>query len=191
MIKMPKSPYIPGEIELYEEDSKTRESSMQGIRVKDYKPMILEKKEEISGKVATTVIKKMIKDMQAVEDEPLEVIGSEVVGNLFDRVKFLKERLFEVETAIRDRALMNRTFNDEMDKDIAEMEAVLANISEKDELREFKLNVTLLRMEKRKENTVFWRDLVALRKSMQEVKEEYENEMKISKLFGDLVDRSE
>jgi hypothetical protein len=191
MIKMPRSPYIPGEIELYEEDSKTRESSMHEIRQKDYKPLILEKKEEISGKVATTVIKKMIKDMQTVEDEPLEILGSEVVGNLFDRVKFLKERLFEVETAIRDRALMNKTFNDEMDKDIAEMEAVLANISEKEELREFKLNVTLLRMEKRKENTVFWRDLVALRKSMQEVKEEYENEMKISKLFGDLVDRSE
>jgi hypothetical protein len=137
-------------------------------------------------KISVPILQKLAKDMQANELEPLETIGSKVMGNLFDRVRFLKERIDEIKQTIREREEMNARFNKEIDADIAEMERIIATISNREELREFKLNVTLLRMEKRKENTVFWRDIVALRKQLKELSEQYEAESKIASLFSDL-----
>lgn len=137
-------------------------------------------------KVSVPILQKLAKDMQSSETEPLETIGSKVMGNLFDRVRFLEERIEETKKTIREREEMNARFNKEIDADIAEMERIITTISNREELREFKLNVTLLRMEKRKENTVFWRDIVALRKQLKELEEQYEAESKIANLFSEL-----
>ncbi|MCS7106296.1 MAG: hypothetical protein NZ942_03200, partial [Candidatus Aenigmarchaeota archaeon] len=137
-------------------------------------------------KVSVPILQKLVKDMQSSELEPLELFGSKVMGNLFDRVKFLKERIEEIKETIREREEMNARFNKEIDCDIEEMEKIISTISNREELREFKLNVTLLRMEKRKENTLFWRDMVALRKQLKELEEQYEEESKIASLFSDL-----
>jgi hypothetical protein len=137
-------------------------------------------------KISIPILQKLAKDMQASELEPLETIGSKVIGNLFDRVRFLKERIEEIKQTIKEREEMNLKFNKEIDADIAEMERILPTISNREELREFKLNITLLRMEKRKENTLFWRDIVALRKQLKELLEQYEAESKIASLFSDL-----
>lgn len=121
------------------------------------------------------------------EDESLslESIGSKIVGNVFDRVKFLKQRILELQEAIEERKRMNKRFNEEIEREIAELEKILPTISDKEELREFKLNLMMLRMEKRKENTNFWKDIVALKKQLRELLEEYEIESKLSRILGE------
>jgi len=118
------------------------------------------------------------------ESFSLEDIGSKIVGNIFDRVKFLKQRILELEEAIEARKEMNKKFNEEIEREIAELERILPTISDKEELREFKLNLMMLRMEKRKENTNFWKDIVALKKQLRELLEEYEIESKLSRILG-------
>jgi len=182
-----KLPYrISKETEDYEEDL---EKEGKVIKIYKLKEEYNEKenfkiKAPRQQKVSVPILQRMIKDMQVEEPQPLEKIGSEVVGSLFDRLKFLKERIMEVQKAIKEREEMNKRFNEEIDHDIAEMEKILTTISDREQLREFKLNLTLLRMEKRKENTIFWRDMVSLRKQLKELVEEYETESKISNLFS-------
>ncbi len=182
-----KLPYrISKETEDYEEDL---EKEGKVIKIYKLKEEYNEKenfkiKAPRQQKVSVPILQRMIKDMQVEGPQPLEKIGSEVVGSLFDRLKFLKERIMEVQKAIKEREEMNKRFNEEIDHDIAEMEKILTTISDREQLREFKLNLTLLRMEKRKENTIFWRDMVSLRKQLKELVEEYETESKISNLFS-------
>ena len=182
-----KLPYrISKETEDYEEDL---EKEGKVIKIYKLKEEYNEKenfkiKAPRQQKVSVPILQRMIKDMQVEEPQPLEKIGSEVVGSLFDRLKFLKERIMEVQKAIKEREEMNKRVNEEIDHDIAEMEKILTTISDREQLREFKLNLTLLRMEKRKENTIFWRDMVSLRKQLKELVEEYETESKISNLFS-------
>lgn len=146
----------------------------------------MEKPENKKSGISTTVIKKMIRDMQAEDLKPLELLGTNVVGNLFDRVNFLMQRISETEQAAKERKLLNERFNQEIENDILEMEKVLSTISDREMLREFKLNITLLRMEKRKENTSFWKDTLLLRNQLQELKEQFEIESKISNMFNSL-----
>ncbi|MEM5834867.1 MAG: hypothetical protein QXQ69_03410 [Candidatus Aenigmatarchaeota archaeon] len=194
-------------MEYYELDDKEIKRVIKSYKSKDSEDYV-EKKEDSSSqalpkipkykqeevkvikpkiqKISVPILQKLAKDMQSTEIEPLELFGSKVVGNLFDRVRFLKERIEEIKQIIKEREEMNAKFNKEIDSDIAEMEKIISTISNREELREFKLNVTLLRMEKRKENTLFWRDIVALRKQLKELEEQYEEESKIASLFSDL-----
>ncbi|HLC39376.1 MAG TPA: hypothetical protein VJJ76_00655 [archaeon] len=154
-----------------------------------YKPKEYEEEEQrlteiIHQKVSTPVLKSMIKDMQAVDLKPLDEIGERVSGTLFDKIRFLRERIEETEEAIRTRELMNAQSNKEIDVDIADLEQFLQKLSNKDEVREFKLNVTLLRMEKRKENNLFWRDITTMRQQLQELREQYETESNIASIFS-------
>ena len=184
-------PYGPGEMKEYEE--KLLEDSKVVVKtVKEYQKELYEEKRDekdteiLHQKISTPVIKGLIKDMQSAEKDiqPLEDIGTRVSGTLFDRLKFLRERIFEMEEAISDRETLNTRFNKEIDKDIEDLEVFLQKISDKQEIREFKLNVTLLRMEKRKENNQFWRDITLLKKQLRELKEEHESELKISNIFS-------
>lgn len=177
---------IYSEYKIYIEEEETDEE----VR-KPYIPRYEEKKTERFEthnlqKISIPILQKMIRDMQNDEPEQLPAIGSKVVGNLFDRVRFLRERITEVKKAIIEREAMNAKFNKEIEKDIEELEKVLPTISNREELREFKLNITLLRMEKRKENTIFWRDILNLKKQLKELTEEYEIETKLSSLFSNL-----
>ena len=151
-----------------------------------YKNEPVEIKDQKKSGTSTTVIKKMIRDMQTEEMRPLEMFGNKVVGNLFDRVNFLRQRMNEMDAALRERKFLNVKFNEEIEKDIEEMEKIISSISDREMLREFKLNITLLRMEKRKENTNFWKDVLALRTQLQETKEQYDVESNISQMFNGL-----
>jgi hypothetical protein len=156
------------ELDVYEEDQKNQTEELK------------------RQKISTPVIRGLIKDMQSTSLEPLKIIGSKVMGNLFDRVKFLRERIVEIKIAIKEREKMNETFNQEIDSDIAMMEDLIVKISDREELREFKLNVSLLRMEKRKENTQFWRDIVDLKTQLKELLEDFEVESKLANIFDGL-----
>lgn len=145
------------------------------------------KKIEVEKIVEKEKVKSIPRVFFGSEEETIdfESIGSKIIGNIFDRVRFLKERIKELHEAIEERKLINKRFNEEVEREIAELERILPTISNKDELREFKLNLMMLRMEKRKENTNFWKDLVSLKKQLREIIEEYEIESKISRILSD------
>jgi hypothetical protein len=182
-----KEPYIPGKPELYKDDALEELDMGRENKREPYVEKSLKIKEPRREKGAETpIIKKMIRDMQSTELKPLQAMGAEVVGTLFDRVRFLKERITETETAIKGRNALNDQFNAEIDGDIEDMERLLTTLSDKEEIRDFNLNISLLRMEKRKENTSFWSDTVTLRNQLQELNEQHEVESKIADLFDGL-----
>ena len=150
-------------------------------RIKGRKRVEVEKIVEKERKKVLTLPSGLLKEEESFS---LEDIGSKIVGNIFDRVKFLRQRILELEEAIEARKEMNKKFNEEIEREIAELERILPTISDKEELREFKLNLMMLRMEKRKENTNFWKDIVALKKQLRGLLEEYEIESKLSRILG-------
>lgn len=178
-----------GELEKYKEkllreDAPEDQSSAMHLYTKrpiEHKTIQLKKQEAVSP-----ILKKLMVSEQTADITSLKTIGSDVVGNLFDRVKFLKERIEETNSFIEERKLMNEQFNRDINDDIADMKKILPNIADREELREFKINLNLLKMEKRKENNLFWRDMVSLRNQLRELSEQFEVESKISKLFSDL-----
>ncbi len=177
-----KIPYrISLEKELYEE--KEEEKGYTVKKVGNLRKIEVEKEKIIEKEKVKTIPPVFLSSEQEAID--LESVGLKIVGNIFDRVKFLKQRIEELTEAIEERKLMNKKFNEEIEREIAELERILPSISNKEELREFKLNLMMLRMERRKENTNFWKDLVSLKKQLRELIEEYEVESKISKILGD------
>lgn len=160
--------------------------------VTKYKPKEYEQDGEekelqtIHEKVGVQVIKSMLKNAQTPEIEPMELedTGNKVFGTLFDKIRFLRVRIDELEQAIDDRKKMNRQSNSEIEHDIHDLEAFLEKLSAKEDIREFKLNISLLRMEKRKENNLYWRDITLLNKQLRELREEYETESNIAQLFS-------
>ena len=154
---------------------------------KDYEEKDDGKKVEIKrDKIGVQVIKNLLRNSQTPEIEPMELesTGSKVFGTLFDKIKFLRVRIDEMEEALMLREEMNSRFNKEIDIDIHDLESFLEKLSIKEDVREFKLNISLLRMEKRKENNLFWRDMTLLKQQLRELKEEYETESNISQLFS-------
>jgi actin-like ATPase involved in cell morphogenesis len=181
-----KLPYRIDKPEEYEEKEKEESKVVKVYKHEPYKPKEIKVEKRKVQKVSIPLLQRMIKDMQPESSMQLPKIGAEVIGDIFDRVKFLKSRIEELERAIRAREEMNARFNQEIEKDVEELEKVLSTISDREEMREFKLNITLLRMEKRKENINFWKDIVELRSQLKELIEEYESEMKIANIFSSL-----
>ncbi len=132
------------------------------------------------------ILKKLMVSEQSADMVPLKAIGSNVIGNLFDRVRFLRERIEEIKTFIEERKIMHEQSNKDIDANIADIEKIIPTISDREEIREFKINLNLLKMEKRKEDNLFWRDMVSLRNQLRELSEQFETESKISELFSDL-----
>jgi hypothetical protein len=181
-----KPPYRIDKPEEYEEKEEEESKVVKVYKHEPYEPKEIKVEKPKLQKVSIPLLQRMIKDMQSESSVQLPKIGAEVVGDIFDRVKFLKGRIEELERAIRAREEMNARFNQEIEKDVEELEKVLSTISDREEMREFKLNITLLRMEKRKENINFWKDIVELRSQLKELMEEYESETKIANIFSSL-----
>ena len=149
-----------------------------------YRTLEVEKIKEIQIKTSEQALKRAIELQTDVE--PLKMLSSTVIGDFFDRVRFLRERITEAKNALEDRKLIHRSIEQEIDDDVSDRKNMLAMVSDNEKARELKLDISLLRMEKRKENTNFWRDLLALRRELMELIEQYEVESKISSLFKDL-----
>jgi len=63
---------------------------------------------------------------------------------------------------------------------------LLTGLSNIDDIRDFKLDISSLRMEKRRENVLFWRDIFDLGTQLRELMEQYQMEVKIANLFREL-----
>ena len=120
------------------------------------------------------------------ELEPLRKVSPKVIGSLFDRVDFLRTRIAEIQSALDTRKLLHNELIKEIDVDIGDKQRMVAGLSDIDDIRDFKLDISTLRMEKRRENVQFWRDLVQLTTELRELMEEYQTESKIANLFREL-----
>ena len=144
-----------------------------------------EEKEEKPRKI--TVERKTIHKMLREEElEPLRKVSPKVIGNLFDRVEFLKQRITETKAALDTRKILHKDLVAEIEADIKDKHEMLRKLTDVDDIRDFKLDISTLRMERRRENVQFWRDIMDLTMEMRELIEEYQTESKIANLFKDL-----
>lgn len=120
------------------------------------------------------------------ELEPLRKVSPKIIGNLFDRVNFLRERIKHTKASIELRQRLHESIVAEIDKDIEDKRRILERLTDVDDIRDFKLDISMLRMEKRRENVQFWRDMVQLKTELRELLEEYQMETKIASLFKDV-----
>jgi hypothetical protein len=132
------------------------------------------------------VLKKIVAGEHRTTPKPLKNIGLNIAGDIFDRTRFLQERIEEIQTFIHQREQMHAKVDAEIEAEIKEFETMIASISDREELREFKVNLNLLKMEQRRENDNYWRDTMALKQQLRELREQFQLESKISGLFSDL-----
>ena len=164
--------------ELYEFKKKDRPVRPVFLR-EDLEPREIEKKVMVKQKVATP-------KWPEAEIQPLKTLGSKAIGNLFDRVDFLKERIDETRENLKIRKKLHEEIIKDIEADIKEKKAIETHISDMDEKRNFKLDISILMREKRQEAVQFWRDILELNTELKELLEEHRLETKILGIFKDL-----
>jgi hypothetical protein len=120
------------------------------------------------------------------EIESIKRIAPELVGGLFERVRFLEERIAEDRAAMEERRSLHEAMIKDIDDDIAEKKSIEARLTDMDEKRNFKLDISLLRRDKRNELVRFWKDMFELRAELKELTERYEVESRVMKIFKTL-----
>jgi hypothetical protein len=141
--------------------------------------------EKLTEKVRV-VSKQAIPGLEEDFLEPLKRLSPVVSGNLFDRVKFLRERIDETKNAMGLRESIHRDIISDIDSDIEEKGRIENQLSNMDEKRNIKMDISILRREKRNENVRFWKDILELRTELRELLEDYQTETKIVDIFEDL-----
>jgi hypothetical protein len=141
--------------------------------------------EELVEKVRA-VSRQALPKLEEEEIEPLKRLSPEVVGSLFDRARFLKERIDETRSAMDLREKIHNDIMSDIDSDIEEKDRMESQLTNLDDKRNIKMDISILRREKRAENVRFWKDIFELRTELRELLENYQTETKILKIFEDL-----
>ncbi|MFH1294726.1 MAG: hypothetical protein ABIH90_02175 [Candidatus Aenigmatarchaeota archaeon] len=141
-----------------------------------------EKKERVITRASLAGTAFLEKD----EIKPLKIATPQIFGSLFDRVEFIRLRIDEIQDTIKIREDMHKSMIDEIDNDIAEKQHIETSLVDMDEKRNFKLDISLLRREKRSESVQFWRDMVELKAELRELTEQLETESKIVGIFKEM-----
>lgn len=165
-----------------EREYKKEETPTPSVR----RPELLEYREPERPREITIERRTIHKMLKEEELEPLRKVSPKVIGNLFDRVEFSRQRISEIRTALETRKILHKELMDEIDADIGDKQRMVSGLSNIDDVRDFKLDISTLRMEKRRENVLFWRDVLDLTTQLRELTEEYETEAKVANLFKDL-----
>jgi predicted RNA-binding protein with RPS1 domain len=143
-------------------------------------------KEERKERLVKQIQRRALPRMDEKKVVPLDRKPSEVIGTLFDKVKFLRERVAELEGMINDRVEIHNSMIKDIDDDIRITNEMAGHAMDMDERRNLKLDVSIMRKEKRNEQVQFWRDIVELRAELREMVEKFQMESEISNLFKDL-----
>ncbi len=117
---------------------------------------------------------------------PLNRIKPEVIGGLFEKVEFLSERIRETEDMVALRKKMHEEIIREIDTDIKEKQEIEMRLADMTEKRNFKLDISILRRERRTERLQFWRDTLEMMTELRELLEQYEMERKLTGIFADV-----
>jgi hypothetical protein len=163
-----------------EEDTYKTERPDVGVR----EPHVVTEKEILVKEVK--VPSKQAIPRPEEEIESIKRITPELVGSLFERVKFLEERIAEAKAAMEERKSLHEIMIKDIDEDIAEKKTIESRLTDMDEKRNFKLDISLLRRDKRNELVRFWKDMYELRAELKELTERYEVESKVMKIFDTL-----
>ena len=118
-----------------------------------------------------------------MEIEPLKRETPRIVGSIFDRVNFLKERIDEANKALDLRKSIHEEMVADMKADIKEKEEIESRMTDMTDKRNFRLDISSLRKEMRAETVRFWKDILELRTELMELLEQYETESKIVNIF--------
>ncbi len=143
-------------------------------------------KEERKEKLIKQIQRRALPRMEVTKLQTLNRKPSEIIGTLFDKVKFLKERITELESMINERMEIHKSIIRDVDEDINITNDMASHSMDMDERRNLKLDVSILRKEKRGESVQFWHDIVELRAELREMVEKFQMETEISNLFKDL-----
>ncbi len=143
-------------------------------------------KEERKERVLKQIQRRALPRMEEAKLQTLDRKPSEVIGTIFDKVKFLKERIAELESMISERVEIHKAIIKDIDEDIGITNDLAAHSMDLDERRNLKLDMSILRKEKRHESVQFWHDIVELRAELREMVEKFQMETEISGLFRDL-----
>ena len=120
------------------------------------------------------------------EDIPIEELKREtpkIVGSIFDRVKFLSERIDETQKAMELRKGIHDQMVSDIKADIKEKEDIEARLTDITDKRNFRLDISSLRKEMRAETVRFWKDILELRTELRELLEQHQTESKIVNMF--------
>jgi hypothetical protein len=118
--------------------------------------------------------------------EPLRLKVEMVTGSLFDRERFLSERIAEMKNNLELRKAIHREMVAEIEEEIRDKRDMISMTLENEDKRNLKMDISLLRKEKRNENVRFWKDVVELSLELRKSMEEHETEKKIMALFEGL-----
>jgi hypothetical protein len=172
------SPYTPRDDRLYKEEEREISS---GFRRQE----LYEEKERIVREVVT----KQEKRWQKIKEErlrSLRLLGSELIGNIFERVRFLETRVGDIENAVQARQLINKKSIAEITQDIDKKESEIKTLSDPERIRDLQLDLTNLKMERRRETLLFWKDNLELQRELHQLKEQLTIESKVADLFEEL-----
>jgi hypothetical protein len=134
------------------------------------------------------IIKQGLPRMEDSKLETLKLKSSKVIGSIFDRIIFLETRINELNEALELRKKLHIDMIKNIETDIQDKENMAMLISDQNEKRNLKMDISILRKEKRHEQLQFWKDTTELSVELREVLEQHETEKKITSIFGDMND---
>jgi hypothetical protein len=182
VITMPKNNHNPNylnfeeDLNIYvkEDDDLPRERIVREI-TKDE----IEKVKKVFSRTATP-------PLMDEDAEPLKRETPRIVGSLFDRVSFLRERIDETNRMMELRKGIHVQMTEEIAKDVKEKEEIEKRMTDMTDKRNFKMDISALRKEGRAETVRFWKDMLELKSELQELLEQYKTETKIVDIFKDI-----
>lgn len=118
--------------------------------------------------------------------EPLDRETPKIVGSLFDRIAFLRERIDEINKMMELRKGIHKKMTEEIEVDVKEKEEIEKRMVDMTDKRNFKMDISALRKEGRTETVRFWKDMLELKTELQELLEQYKTETKIVDIFKDI-----
>ncbi len=164
-----RTPYVKGKEESY------------SSRPLDVKEPEYEMKGKDEGK--NIIARQALPRMEDTKIESLNRMEPIIVGDLFDRVRFLQERINELNEIVGIRQKMHEDMQSDIEADIREKSSMVSVISDSHERRNLKLDISVLRKERRGESLQFWKDLLELKTELRTLMEQYETESKIVGIF--------
>lgn len=122
--------------------------------------------------------------------EGIKRLTPELVGGLFQRVKFLDERIADIKETMDDRKDLHKMMIKEIDEEISDKKSMESKLTDMDDKRNVQTDISVLRRDKRNELVRFWKDMYELRSEHKELTERHEVETKVMNIFKHLDVRS-
>lgn len=157
---------------------------MEELSERPFVPRTKEEEEREEREFKPIVKHRALPRLEEEKVQPLRRLPPMVIGGLFDRLRFLTDRIKETEDTMTARGDLHKQMLEEIAQDLQERESMMSHVTDADERRNLKLDMSVLRKERRHEQVQFWRDLLELRTELRELFEKHQTEKKIVDLFG-------